>query len=107
MNMAQVSAKYFHDNKYTLTRDGNYQVSDFMDWVDPNHVSEELYNETLDTSRWESNEFTVFKFPDGSMLGVEHSEGLTENQESTGVTDVYEVGRREVMTWDYFPFKVG
>jgi len=101
MTKAQTASNYFDVNKNSLTYDESYSILDFIDSVDPDGTSEELFHEIVDTGRWESHEFTVFKFSDDSLLGVEHSEGLTEYQDSTGVTDVYVVNEVEVMTKQY------
>lgn len=71
-------------------------VLDFIDTVAPNAV--EVFHELVDTGRWMSYEFTVYKLEDGSHVGIAHSEGLTENQESEGVTDVYPVRAHVIET---------
>lgn len=65
----------------------------------------EVFSEITDTGRWDIHWFTVYRFPDGSLVGIEHSEGATENQENEGITDVYVVEARNVLHTEYH--KVG
>lgn len=47
------------------------------------------YEEDLDQRRWYMIVHTIFEFDDGSYVAVRWGKGLTENQDNTGVMDLY------------------
>lgn len=93
--LADVVVNYFKGfgvNEYTYP-------DDFVGQFDAS--AREVFSEIVDRGRWEAYLFTVFEMSDGSFVGVCHSEGLTENQDNEGVTDVYRAYPHDVTITTY------
>jgi hypothetical protein len=96
MSKAAIITRYFASFG---VKEGTFP-DDFVGQFDQRAIV--VFTETTYRGRWQAQMFDVYKLTDGSFLGVEYMEGLTEYQDSTGVTDVYKVEPREIVTFEYY-----